>query len=227
MFHFPEFPARSYLFTTHCPSFPQGGFPHSDICGSLPYHNSPQLFAVVHVLLRPLAPRHPPYALCSLTCSALQIGSPVFANKAASHTSSTYSSSSLSYSVLNVPNPLYFSLLTSLPLTSLHLTSLLFPRTSALPTSPIHFSCVRWQTLATPSACHPVGLRGLEPRTPALSAQCSNRLSYRPLLFLPPPAYRDTPFSSSGRFAPTFPAQNRSMLRPSPAPAHTLTPEKW
>ena len=25
-----------------------------------------------------------------------------------------------------------------------------------------------------------VGLRGLEPRTPALSAQCSNRLSYRP-----------------------------------------------
>ena len=111
MFHFPEFPARSYLFTTHCPSFPQGGFPHSDICGSLPYHNSPQLFAVVHVLLRPLTPRHPPYALCSLTCSALQIGSPVFANKAASHTSSTYSSSSLSYSVLNVPNPLYFSLL--------------------------------------------------------------------------------------------------------------------
>ena len=28
----------------------------------------------------------------------------------------------------------------------------------------------------------PVGLSGLEPLTPALSAQCSNRLSYRPLL---------------------------------------------
>lgn len=27
-----------------------------------------------------------------------------------------------------------------------------------------------------------VGLRGFEPRTPALSAQCSNRLSYRPRL---------------------------------------------
>ena len=137
MFHFPEFPARSYLFTTHCPSFPQGGFPHSDICGSLPYHNSPQLFAVVHVLLRPLTPRHPPYALCSLTCSALQIGSPVFANKAASHTSSTYSSSSLSYSVLNVPNPLYFSLL---HFSTAHFSTpdfLLFPRTGALPTSPI------------------------------------------------------------------------------------------
>ena len=26
----------------------------------------------------------------------------------------------------------------------------------------------------------PVGLTGLEPVTPALSAQCSNRLSYRP-----------------------------------------------
>ena len=140
MFHFPEFPARSYLFTTHCPSFPQGGFPHSDICGSLPYHNSPQLFAVVHVLLRPLAPRHPPYALCSLTCSALQIGNPVFANKAASHTSSTYSSSSLSYSVLNVPNPLYFSLLhfsLLLHLTSFssHKRALSLPHPSTSPTS--------------------------------------------------------------------------------------------
>lgn len=59
---------RSYFFTTRCPGIPQGGFPHSDICGSMPYHNSPQLFAVVHVLPRPLAPRHPPYALRSLTC---------------------------------------------------------------------------------------------------------------------------------------------------------------
>ncbi len=64
----PSSPLRSYLFTTRCPGIPQGGFPHSDICGSLPYHNSPQLFAVVHVLPRPLAPRHPPYALRSLTC---------------------------------------------------------------------------------------------------------------------------------------------------------------
>ena len=56
------------FFTARCPGIPQGGFPHSDICGSMPYHNSPQLFAVVHVLPRPLAPRHPPYALRSLTC---------------------------------------------------------------------------------------------------------------------------------------------------------------
>ena len=64
----PSSPLRSYLFTARCPGIPQGGFPHSDICGSQPYHNSPQLFAVVHVLPRPLAPRHPPYALRSLTC---------------------------------------------------------------------------------------------------------------------------------------------------------------
>ena len=66
----PSSPLRGYLFTTRCPGIPQGGFPHSDICGSMPYHDSPQLFAVVHVLPRPLAPRHPPYALRSLACCA-------------------------------------------------------------------------------------------------------------------------------------------------------------
>ena len=30
----------------------RGGFPHSDIRGSMLIHNSPQLFAVYHVLLR-------------------------------------------------------------------------------------------------------------------------------------------------------------------------------
>ena len=30
-----------------------------------PAHGSPRLFAVFHVLLRRLTPRHPPYALCS------------------------------------------------------------------------------------------------------------------------------------------------------------------
>ena len=36
------------------------GFPHSDIPGSALVHSSPRLFAVSHVLLRHLAPRHPP-----------------------------------------------------------------------------------------------------------------------------------------------------------------------
>ena len=43
------------------------GFPHSDICGSQLMCSSPQLFAAYHVFLRLLVPRHPPYALCSLT----------------------------------------------------------------------------------------------------------------------------------------------------------------
>ena len=43
------------------------GFPHSDIHGSEPASGSPWLFAASHVLHRRLAPRHPPFALCSLT----------------------------------------------------------------------------------------------------------------------------------------------------------------
>ena len=43
------------------------GFPHSDICGSMDICSSPQLFAAYHVFHRLLVPRHPPYALYSLT----------------------------------------------------------------------------------------------------------------------------------------------------------------
>ena len=42
------------------------GFPHSDILGSKPAHDSPRLIAVCHVLLQHAMPRHPPYALSSL-----------------------------------------------------------------------------------------------------------------------------------------------------------------
>ncbi len=43
------------------------GFPHSEICGSLAICASPQLIAAYHVLHRLLTPRHPPFALSSLT----------------------------------------------------------------------------------------------------------------------------------------------------------------
>ena len=43
------------------------GFPHSDICGSKDICSSPQLFAAYHVFHRLLVPRHPPYALISIT----------------------------------------------------------------------------------------------------------------------------------------------------------------
>jgi hypothetical protein len=37
-----------------------GRFPYSEILGSTPVHGFPRLIAVSHVLLRHLAPRHPP-----------------------------------------------------------------------------------------------------------------------------------------------------------------------
>src|SRR5437870_3308285 len=43
------------------------GLPHSEISGSKPVCGSPELIAAYHVLLRRPAPRHPPYALSSLT----------------------------------------------------------------------------------------------------------------------------------------------------------------
>ena len=46
-----------------CPA----GFPHSDISGSMDICSSPKLFAAYHVLHRLLVPRHPPYALISIT----------------------------------------------------------------------------------------------------------------------------------------------------------------
>ena len=42
-------------------------FPHSDISGSLDICSSPKLFAAYHVFHRLLVPRHPPYALSSMT----------------------------------------------------------------------------------------------------------------------------------------------------------------
>ena len=56
------------------PVLQTGGFPHSDISGSIPVCSSPELFAAYHVLLRLLKPRHPPYALFRfLCCSRLEI----------------------------------------------------------------------------------------------------------------------------------------------------------
>ena len=43
------------------------GFPHSDTSGSKGICPSPKLFAAYHVFHRLLVPRHPPYALSSMT----------------------------------------------------------------------------------------------------------------------------------------------------------------
>jgi hypothetical protein len=67
MVHFPGL-ARTRLCIQRAVSrVHRHGFPHSEIPGSKPACGSPGLIAASHVLLRLLAPRHPPYALSSLT----------------------------------------------------------------------------------------------------------------------------------------------------------------
>ncbi len=61
MFQFPRLPPPK-----GSPPITAGGLPHSDTPGSKRARRSPGNFAVRRVLHRPLAPRHPPAALCSL-----------------------------------------------------------------------------------------------------------------------------------------------------------------
>ena len=57
----------AYEFSHASPGITPVGFPHSDIFGSTLARSSPKRFVACHVLLRLLAPRHPPNALSSLT----------------------------------------------------------------------------------------------------------------------------------------------------------------
>ena len=70
MFQFPECASRLRGMIRYCLT----GFPHSDICGSTPLCDSPQLFAAFRVLLRQSVPRHPPLALFPLTSSFPHLG---------------------------------------------------------------------------------------------------------------------------------------------------------
>ena len=72
MVHFPGL-ARTRLWIQRAVSrVHRDGLPHSEIPGSKGASPSPRLFAGSHVLLRRLAPRHPPYALSSLTIKSAQ-----------------------------------------------------------------------------------------------------------------------------------------------------------
>ena len=62
MVHFPEF-----ALTTLCIQVVVIGFPHSEIDGSSNECFLPSLIAAFHVLHRLEVPRHPPFALSSLT----------------------------------------------------------------------------------------------------------------------------------------------------------------
>ena len=67
MFQFRRFPSYTYLIQCTIPEYCSGGFPHSEISGSMDICSSPKLIAACHVLRRLLMPRHSPCALYSLT----------------------------------------------------------------------------------------------------------------------------------------------------------------
>ena len=70
MFQFRRFPSYTYLIQYRIPC---GGFPHSEISGSMLICSSPKLIAAYHVLHRLLMPRHSPCALFSLTFVGISI----------------------------------------------------------------------------------------------------------------------------------------------------------
>ena len=67
MFQFTAFPFCKLWIYLQMTEIFSAGFPHSDICGSIPICDSPQLFAAYHVLRRLPVPRHSPCALSCLT----------------------------------------------------------------------------------------------------------------------------------------------------------------
>ncbi len=82
MVHFPGLARTRLCIQRAVPEVHSGGFPHSDIPGSKPACGSPRLFAACHVLHRLLAPRHPPYALSSLTIKLAANAAPAHAGTA-------------------------------------------------------------------------------------------------------------------------------------------------
>ena len=66
MFQFPRFPLPALCVQTGVTPFQVPGFPIRTSTDRSLVGGSPWLIAATHVLLRHLAPRHPPLALCSL-----------------------------------------------------------------------------------------------------------------------------------------------------------------
>ncbi|EDM61652.1 hypothetical protein DORLON_02988 [Dorea longicatena DSM 13814] len=67
MFQFTGFPLLTLCIGVRILEVCSSGFPHSEISGSKDICSSPKLFAAYHVFHRLLVPRHPPYALSSMT----------------------------------------------------------------------------------------------------------------------------------------------------------------
>ena len=85
MFQFRPFPTYTYLIQCTLPRYCRGGFPHSEISGSMDICSSPKLFAAYRVLHRLSVPRHSPCALSSLTNRKLSSRSFSLVNYAGSY----------------------------------------------------------------------------------------------------------------------------------------------
>ena len=70
----PRVPFHTLLIGVWILEVYSSGFPHSEISGSKDICSSPKLFAAYHVFHRLLVPRHPPYALISITNSTSSHG---------------------------------------------------------------------------------------------------------------------------------------------------------
>jgi hypothetical protein len=70
-FSSPRLLRSRYTFTRRCPDMTRDEFSHWGVAGSMVVCTSPTLIAAYHALLRLPVPRHPPYALSSLTESFL------------------------------------------------------------------------------------------------------------------------------------------------------------
>jgi hypothetical protein len=82
-----------------------GRFPDSDIPGSPPVYDSPELFAVHHVLLHLKAPRHPPYALPLLDSVRRVCFSELFFNPSGLMGLSVFSDLLCQRTILALPQP--------------------------------------------------------------------------------------------------------------------------
>ena len=164
------------------PEVCSGGFPHSDICGSMLICSSPQLFAAYHVFLRLPVPRHSPCALFSLTVFLLIL---------------LICQRDLIKIVVNIFLKSLRSLLFSFQGASVafrpHLPPAAPERASLH--SPFHpkVMCLcsafashkresKYSQLLSVSPQKVVGSSGLEPPTSRLSGARSNHLSYEPIL---------------------------------------------
>ena len=149
----PRVASLDYEFIQRYWPIKASGLSHSEIHGSEPACGFPWLIATCYVLLRLLAPRHPPYALSSLiTKFNLSIGS------------------------IGTQRQLYFCPIFYLCVVFKEQWKSRTRNFLVLISKNLEQS--RWKFLIRDFQM--VGLTGLEPVTLRLSSACSNQLSYRP-----------------------------------------------